>query len=107
MFRTPPLNASADILSWARGPRFAGIFWCSKGPKLGPIPKSWQWNLGDFFPNFEKKSQSSKKIFFLEDSDFHSVNILTSYMVTFSFNLMAIVCVITFFIDQKRHNCAQ
>ena len=32
----------------------------------------------------------------------------TSYMVTFSFNLMAIVCVIAnlFFIDQKWHNCA-
>ena len=23
-----------------------------------------QWNLGDFDPNFEKKSQSSKKVFY-------------------------------------------
>ena len=41
-----------------------------------------QWNSGDFFPNFEKKSQSSKKNVF-EDWDFHSVNthIHKSYMV--------------------------
>ena len=43
-----------------------GFFLCSLGPN------SAQWNLGDFFPNFEKKSQSS--FFFLDDWDFHSVN---------------------------------
>ena len=31
---------------------------------------------------------------FFNDWDFHSVNTHTSYMVTFSFNLMSIVCVI-------------
>ena len=54
-----------------------------------------QWNLCDFFPNFEgEKSQSSKNIFFLffvEDLGFHSVNTHTSHMVMFSFKLMAIV----------------
>ena len=54
------------------------LFWCS------------QWNLGDFFPIFE-------------DWDFISVNTQTNYMVMFSFNVMAIVCVIAylFFIDHK------
>ena len=54
-----------------------------------------------FFPNFEKKNQSSKKK--SEDLEFHSVNTRTNYMVTFSFNLMKIVCVLAslFFIDQK------
>ena len=35
--------------------------------------------------------------FFFEDWDFHSVNTHTSYMVIFSFNLMAILCVIADF----------
>ena len=76
-----------------------GFFLCSQGLHS-------HLNLGDFFPNFEKKSQSSKKkffffffedwdfILFFEDWDFHSVNTHRHYMVTFSFNLMAIVCVI-------------
>ena len=61
-----------------------------------------QWNLGAFFPNFEKKIPIFN-FFFVEDWDFLSVNTHTSYMVKFSFNLMAIVCVIAnlFFIDQK------
>ena len=33
-----------------------GIFWCTQGPKFGPIPNGIQ--VTDFFPNFEKKSQS-------------------------------------------------
>ena len=44
------------------------------------------------FPNFANKIFKKKKNF--EDRDFHSINTHTSYMVTFSFNLMAIVCVI-------------
>ena len=45
---------------------------------FGGISSPFQiWNLGDFFPNFEKKSISSKNFFFLfEDWDFHSVNLL-------------------------------
>ena len=64
--------------------------------------------LGDFFPNFEnKKSQSSKKkkkiilrFGFSFSQNRHKLHgdVLqfndTRYMVTFSFNLMAIVCVI-------------
>ena len=46
-----------------------------------------------FFPILKKFPNLQKKIFF-EDLDFYSVNAHTSYMVTFSFNLMAIVCVI-------------
>ena len=72
---------------------------------LQGFPPNSQWNLGVFFfPNFERKYQSSKKkkFFFFEDWDFHSVNTHTSYMVTFSFNLMAIVCVIAnFFLFTK------
>ena len=53
------------------------------------------------FPNFEgKNSQSSKNFFFfffVEDWNFHSVNTHTSYMVMFSFNLMAIIYVIANF----------
>ena len=51
-----------------------------------------------FFPILKKKIPIFKKKFFFEDWDFHSVNTHTSYMVTFSFNLMAIVCVITHFL---------
>ena len=50
-----------------------------------------------FFPILKKKSQSSKKNFFFEDWDFHSVNTHTSHMVMLSFNLMAIECVIAIF----------
>ena len=68
-----------------------------------------QWNLGDFSPNFKNNPNLQKKIycdfFFFEDWDFHSVNTHIHYMVTFSFTLMAIVCVIhvanVFFIDQN------
>ena len=80
------------------------------GAEIRPLSQ-----LSDFFPQFKKKYQSSKKkiyfimiFFFFEDWDFHSVNTHRHYMVIFSFNLMAIVCVIAnlFFIDQKWHNCA-
>ena len=84
------------------------FFLCSQGPNFlnfGPIPDGIQVT---FFPNFEKKSQSSKNIFFFfADWDFHSVNTYTSYMVTFSFNLMTIVCVLPYlFLLTKIHNCA-
>ena len=39
----------------------AGIFFVFSGAK---IPHS-QWNLGDFFLNFEKKSQSSNIFYYL------------------------------------------
>ena len=55
-----------------------------------------------FFPILKKKIPIFK--FLLKDWDFHSVNMHTSYMVMFSFNFMAIVCVKAnlFSIDQKR-----
>ena len=42
------------------------FFWCPQGPKFGPssgaeIRPLSQWDLGDFFPQFEKNSQSQKK----------------------------------------------
>ena len=86
-----------------------GFFCVLKGRNSAPFPRPHsQWNLGAFFPNFGKKIQSSQIFFFFEDWDFHSVNTHKSYMLTFSFNLMAIVCVIAnlFFIDQKWLNCA-
>ena len=76
------------------------------GAKIRPHS---QWNLGDFFPNFEKNMNLQKKccfffVCFLEDWDFHSVNTYihklhtwqhsTTIAFYFSFNLMAIVCVI-------------
>ena len=55
-----------------------------------------------FFSNFEKKTQSSKKKFFFEDWDFHSVtthklhgdNLLALHLISSSIVLMAKVCVI-------------
>ena len=41
-----------------------------------------------------KKFPIQKKFFGFEDWDFNSVITHTSYMVTFSLNVMAIVCVI-------------
>ena len=38
-----------------------GFFLVCPGAEIWPHS---QWNLGDFFPNFEKKSQSSKQFFF-------------------------------------------
>ena len=67
-----------------------GYFWgVLKGPIFGPVPN-------DFFPILKKNPNLQKKIFFVEDWDFHSVttHTHTSYMVNFSFNLMAIVCVV-------------
>ena len=66
---------------------------------------SSQWNLGDFFPNFEKKNpnlQKKKKLYFFEDWDFHALNTHTSYKddVLFQFN-GNIVCVITIFFLPK------
>ena len=73
-----------------------GIFLCSQGPEFGPISNGIK--VTTFIPNFEKNSQSSKKKFFFVFF-FWKIGIFiqsthTSYMVTFSFNLMAIVCVI-------------
>ena len=50
-----------------------------------------QWNLGAFLPNSEKNPNLNYFFFFffLKGWDFHSH---TSYMVTFSFTLMVIVC---------------
>ena len=52
-----------------------------------------QWNLGDFFSNFEKKQHIFKKSFCCWRFGFsfsHHTHIILSYMVMFSFNLMAI-----------------
>ena len=40
-----------------------GIFVVFPGAEIQPHS---QWNLGDFFPNFEKKSQSSIFFYFLK-----------------------------------------
>ena len=55
-----------------------------------------QWNLGAFFPILKKISIfKKKKFFFLKiEISFQSTHTQASYMVTFSFNLMAIVYVI-------------
>ena len=60
------------------------------------LPHS-QWNLGDFFPNFLKLPIFKKKIFFFlggggggGELGFYSVN---THMVTFSFNLITLVCI--------------
>ena len=58
------------------------FFLVFKGADIQPHS---QWNLVDFFPNFKKNPNG-----FLYDWDHPH----TSYMVMFSFNLIAIVCVI-------------
>ena len=76
----------------------SGIFFLvSSGAEIRPLS---QWDLGDFFPIWKKKSQSKNIFFFFFKFSF-SHHTQTSYMVTvnyhcilFSFNLMAIVCVI-------------
>ena len=69
----------------------AGIFFVFSGTEIG---SHFQWNLGDFFPNFEKKNHTlpqkkKQNIFFFDDLDFHSVT--THTILQF---LMAKVCVI-------------
>ena len=50
-----------------------------------------------FFQISKKNPNLQKKYFVVvEDWDFHSVNTHTRYMVMFSFNLMAILCVIVY-----------
>ena len=68
------------------------LFWCAHVPKFDPILNI----LGVFFPNFEKKIQIFNNFFFFGSLVF-SFSQHTSYMVTFFFNLMAIVCVVVFF----------
>ena len=73
-------------------------FLCSQGAEIRP---NFQLDLGDSFPNYEKKIPI---IFFWggERLEF-SINTHTRYVVTFSFNLMAIVWVKAnvFFTDQQ------
>ena len=67
---------------------------CSQKQKFWPIPNGTKV---PFFPNFEEKKNNPQIFFFFfffEEWDLHSVNTHTSYMVTFTFNLMAILCVI-------------
>ena len=64
-----------NLASFSRS--YQGLFWVSPGAEIWP---HFQWNLGDFFPNFGKKN------IFYEDWDFHSVNTHTSYMVTFYYH---------------------
>ena len=63
----------------------SGNFCVLSGAEIRPHS---QWYLGDFFPNFEKKSQSSKFGIFIQQT--HKVHVVTF------FNLMAIVCVIAY-----------
>ena len=70
-----------------------------------------QWNLGDLFTQFRKKKSHSyffKTGTFIQSTHTYArtharTHTHTSYMVSLSFNLMSIVCVIAnlFFIDQK------
>ena len=82
------------------------FFLAFSGAEIWPLS---QWNLGDFFPNFEQKSQSLK--IFFEEWDFHLATwwqSTTASYLSFKF-LMTKVYVIGhlfFFIDQKWHNCA-
>ena len=78
----------------------SGIFLVFSGAEMKPHS---QWNLGAFFPILKKNPDLQKKnIHFFEGLDFHSVNTYTrartythtSYMVTFSFNILTIVCLI-------------
>ena len=71
------------------GINMQGFIWVFSGAEVQP---NSQWNLGDFFPNFEKKSKSSKKFFFSFEIGIFIQSTHTSYMVMISFNLMAIVC---------------
>ena len=73
----------------------SGIFFVFSGAEIRPHS---QWNLGDFFFQILKnKSQSKKIFFFLKIGIFIQLThtrTRTSYMLTFSLNLMAIVFVI-------------
>ena len=70
---------------------FRDFFFVSSGAKFRPLS---QWDLGDFFPNLKKKIPIVNFSHFLVFLFSHHT--YTIYMVThlFSFNLMAIVCVI-------------
>ena len=85
---------------------YAGIFCVLRGRNSAPFPMEFRC----LFPNFEEKIPIFKKkniyiyIYFFGRLGFpFSHHTHTSYMVTFSFNLMAIACVIAnlSFIDQK------
>ena len=93
-----------------------GFFLVSSEAEIRPLS---QWDLGDFFPYLKKNSQiPNLKIFFffflffrifIQSPHTHS---LTSYMMTiywncilFSFNLMAIVCVIANFVFKLTKKC--
>ena len=86
---------------------FQGFFWVFLGAEIRPHS---QWNLGDFFPNFEKNPNLPKKkknffffFFFLKNEIFLQLT-HTIYMVTLSLNLMAIVCVkANLFLLSKNH----
>ena len=88
-----------------------GFFCVFSGAEIQP---HYQWNSGDFFPNFEKKIPIFKiffifLFFFFEDWDFHYLH--KSYMVIIYYHR---ILLLQFFdgksmcnIDQKRHNFAQ
>ena len=88
------------------------IFPVFSGAEIQPFT---QWNLGDFFPNIEKKSQSSKKIFFLKIGIFiqsththklHGDDQLPLHLISPSIwrqkHVKSLICI---FIDQKWHKC--
>ena len=80
-------QSTAMVMSrWSVHPAIYLVF---SGAKIRPLS---QWNLGDLFPNSKKKKTIFKKNYFF--LNFHSITTHTSNKVTFSFNLMAIVCVI-------------
>ena len=67
----------------------SGIFFVFSGAEIRP--HSW-WNLGAFFPILKIIPIFIYFIFIFFDWDFHSVN-THKHMVTFSFDLIALVCV--------------
>ena len=68
-------------------------FFVFSGDEIWP---NSQWNLSDFFPILKTKSQSSKKKFFFLKIGIFIQSTHRRYMVTFSFNLMAIECIVNF-----------
>ena len=105
LFRSPTRNRSrklrigkfwrnsVEIRSWKVTIGCRCFLCVLRGRNLAPFPVEFRWR----FPNFEEKYPIFNFFFALR----FSLSSHTSYMVPFSFKLMAIICVIVnlFFID--------